>query len=168
MNRNERVNECNRFDGSIVNRPTDGFDGFVRFVPRRRAHARADSIETVLVASRVLSFPLGLSVSPPPLASSSVECRRRRRRSTVAVGTTPVRDDVHARSSMGDIDGRLRASARRAVEVKNTPPTQTEIQKPHCLHHFFLPTQAGSKGVCETKNCEGLCEGVVKNVVSAQ
>ena len=120
------MNECNRFDGSIVNRPTDGFrwismDSFDSF----DSFYSFDSIETVLVASRVLSFPLLLSFSP-----SLVLSRRRVSSPSPSVhrgGGNEPGAGRRTRASMGDIDGRLRASARRAVEVKNTPHTQKNL-----------------------------------------
>ena len=113
------MNEFDSMDRSSTVRPMDSMDSFDAF-------DAFDSIDSIRARSRgfdrdgplVPSSPLVLSRS---LASSSVVA--------VAVGpsTVAVRDDarVGAHASMGDIDGRLRASARRAVEVNtNTHPTK--------------------------------------------
>ena len=114
------MNEFDSMDRSSTVRPMDSMDSFDSFdafdaFDSIRARSRGFDRDGPLVFSRLRSF------SPPPLASSSVVA--------VAVGpsTVAVRDDarVGAHASMGDIDGRLRASARRAVEVNtNTHPTK--------------------------------------------
>jgi hypothetical protein len=114
------MNEFDSMDRSSTVRPMDSMDSFDAFdaFDSIRAPTRARSRGFDRDGPLVPSSPLVLSRS---LASSSVVA--------VAVGpsTVAVRDDarVGAHASMGDIDGRLRASARRAVEVNtNTHPTK--------------------------------------------
>ena len=112
------MNEFDSMDRSSTVRPMDSMDSFDSFdafdaFDSIRARSRGFDRDGPLVFSRLRSF------SPPPLASSSVVA--------VAVVLPPWRwmDDASVRecgASMGDIDGRVRVSARG--KYKHTPHTQ--------------------------------------------